>query len=288
MMDDKKIEALIRLLDDRNDEIFQHIESTLFSLGEKVIKPLEQAWENSLDTVLQERVENLIHKIQFNSVLKDLKLWKSNGSFDLLQGLLIINRYQYPDLDEQMVINQVEAIKREIWMQMIYKMNPVEKIRLVNNVFFNSLGFSGNIKRYHDPQNSYLSQVLETKKGNPILLASIYSIVAQKLDMPVYGVNLPRHFILAYTDDYTANAEENEILFYINPFNKGQIFGKHDVLSFIKQLNLNPDPLYFSPCTNIDIIMRVLRNLIFSYESTEIHEKAAELQQFILVLETNG
>lgn len=288
MMDDKKIEALIRLLDDRNDEIFQHIESTLFSLGEKVIKPLEQAWENSLDTVLQERVENLIHKIQFNSVLKDLKLWKSNGSFDLLQGLLIINRYQYPDLDEQMVINQVEAIKREIWMQMIYKMNPVEKIRLVNNVFFNSLGFSGNIKRYHDPQNSYLSQVLETKKGNPILLASIYSIVAQKLDMPVYGVNLPRHFILAYTDDYTANTEENEILFYINPFNKGQIFGKHDVLSFIKQLNLNPDPLYFSPCTNIDIIMRVLRNLIFSYESTEIHEKAAELQQFILVLETNG
>lgn len=287
MIDDKKIDAMIRLLDDHDEEVFQHIESSLFSLGEKIIEPLEQAWGNSFDALLQVRIENLIHKIQFDSVLKALELWKISGSFDLLQGLLIINRYQYPDLDEQKIINQLETIKREIWMQMIYEMNPVEKIRLINNVFFNSLGFSGNIKRYHDPQNSYLNQVLETKKGNPILLASIYSIITQRLDMPVYGVNLPRHFILAYTDNYTTNTEENEVLFYINPFNKGQIFGKHDVLSFIKQLNLRPDPHYFSPCTNIDIILRVTRNLIFSYESLNKQDKVAELQQFISVLEEN-
>src|SRR5690606_8867326 len=158
--------------------------------------PLERAWESSLDTLLQERIENILHKIQFNSVLNDLELWHTSGSFDLLQGLLIINRYQYPDIDEQKIINQIETIKREIWMQMVYMMNPMEKVRLMNNVFYNTFGFSGNTKNYHDPQNSYLSQVIESKKGNPILLACLYSILAQKLDMPIYGINLPRHFIL--------------------------------------------------------------------------------------------
>lgn len=285
MIESKKVDALIRLLDDRDEEIFQHIESTLFSFGEQVIEPLEQAWENSFDALLQERIENLIHKIQFSTVLKDLELWHLSGSFDLLQGLLIINRYQYPDVDEQKIINQIEAIKREVWMQMIYKMNPVEKVRLLNNTLFNTFGFSGNTKRYSDPQNSYLSQVLENKKGNPILLASIYSVIAQKLDIPIYGINLPRHFILAYTDNYNTNTKENEILFYINPFNKGQIFGKHDVISFLKQLNLPPDPMFFNPCTNIEIIVRVIRNLISSYEQSSMPEKVQELNKMISLLE---
>lgn len=286
MVDNKKVDALIRLLDDRDDEIFQHIESKLFSFGEQVIEPLEQAWESSFDDLLQERIENLIHKIQFNIVLKDLELWHISGSFDLLQGLLIINRYQYPDLDEQKIINQIEEIKREIWMQMIYKMNPVEKVRLVNTVLFTNFGFSGNTKRYHDPQNSYLSQVLETKKGNPILLASIYSIIAQKLDMSIYGINLPRHFILAYTDDYNTNTKENEVLFYINPFNKGQVFGKHDVLSFLKQLNLPADPAYFQPCTNVEIIARVIRNLIGSYELNAMDDKVQELNKMLNLIDS--
>jgi regulator of sirC expression with transglutaminase-like and TPR domain len=163
-------------------------------------------------------------------------------------------------------------------------MNPVEKVRLLNNVFFNTFGFEGNIKRYNDPQNHFLSQVLDSKKGSPILLASIYSIVAQKLDMPIYGINLPRHFILAYTDDYQTNTDENEILFYINPFNKGQIFGKHDVISFLKQLNLPPDPIFFTPCSNVDVITRVIRNLIASYEENSMHEKIQELNEMISLL----
>lgn len=278
MIENTEFNALIRLLDDRDDEVYQHIENKIFSYGEAAVAPLERAWEVSFDSLLQERIENLIHRIHFNAVLKSLELWHISGSFDLLQGLLIINRFQYPDIDEQKIINNLEDIKREVWMQMIYKMSSVEKVRLLNNVLFTTYGFSGNTKRYHDPQNSYISQVLESKKGNPILLACIYSIIAQKLDMPIYGVNLPKHFILAYTDDYNTNTEENEILFYINPFNRGQIFGKHDVITFLKQLNLPPDPEFFKPCTNVDIISRVIRNLIDSYEKGGNEDKVEELK----------
>lgn len=284
MIDHKEIESLIRLLDDPDVEVFTHVEDKLLSFGEVGIEPLEDAWENSFNGLLQERIENIIHKIQYNSVSKALELWHISGSFDLLQGLLIVNRYQYPAIDEQKIINQIESIKREIWMQMIYTMNAVEKVRLINNVLYSTFGFSGNTKNYHDPQNSYLSQVMESKKGNPILLASLYSILAQKFDMPIYGINLPKHFILAYIDDYQLKTAESNVLFYINAFNKGQIFGRHDVLAFLKQLKLPPDPQFFTPCTNSEIITRVIRNLIVSYQQNGANEKATELEKMIGLL----
>jgi len=79
---------------------------------------------------------------------------------------------------------------------------------------------------------------MEMKKGNQTALAIIYSVIAQKLDIPVYGINLPQHFILGYVDESAQPETENGVLFYINTFNKGFIFGKRDVDMFLKQLNL--------------------------------------------------
>lgn len=279
-----EIDSLIRLLDDPDVEIYRHVEGKLLELGGEVIPSLESAWEQSFDALQQERIENLVHKIQFNQLLIDLELWVMSGSFDLLQGLILINKYQYPDCDEQKIINDIELVKREIWLQMSYSMNPVDKIRLFNSIFYNAQGFSGNTKNYTDPQNSYIGQVLETRKGNPILLACIYSIVAQRLDIPVYGVNLPQHFILAYTDNYRTNDNENEVLFYINAFNRGQIFGKHDVISFLNQLKLPILPQFFLPCSNIDIIARVIRNLLNHYEKNSITNKVEELEKLLQIV----
>lgn len=287
-MKEKEVESLIKLLDDPDIEIAQHVEEKLLSYGNEVIEYLENAWAQSLDTVLQERIENLVHKIQFRNVKRGLELWYIGGAFDILQGMLLINKYQYPDLDEQKIINQIEDIKRDIWMQLLYEMSPVEKIKLINHVLYGIHGFSGNTSNHQDPQNSYLSQVLESRKGNQILLAVIYSIIAQKLDIPIYGVNLPQHFILAYIDDnpedtQNQNELENRILFYINAFNKGFIFGRKDVDSFLKQLKLKPLNHFYEPCTNVDIIQRVLRNLISSYKKLSALEKAAELEELLAI-----
>lgn len=279
MENSKEINALVKLLDDPDPEIYQHIESRLLEYGGEVIHFLEQTWEESLDTLLQERIENIVHKIQFNSVKEDLNLWYQSGAFDLLQGALVINRYQYPDLDEEKIILQIEEIKREIWLGLQYEMSSIEKIKLINHVFYNINGFSGNTKNHHDPQNSYISQVLESKKGNQISLAIIYSTIAQKLDIPVYGVNLPQHFILGYIDESKREEHEFGVLFYINAFNKGAIFGKHDVDQFLRQLNLDPQPGFYAPCSNVEILRRILRNLISAYENLGAPEKVAELKE---------
>ena len=285
MINTTEVNSLIRLLDDPDTEIFEHVHQKLLSYGTGAIEFLEQAWGEAFDPIQQERIANLVHEIQFGIVKNDLKLWHQSGAFDLLQGILIINRYQYPDLDEQKVINQLESIKRDIWIQMMNEASPKEQVKLFNHIFYNIHGFTGNTTSHQDPQNSYINQVLETKKGNQISLAIIYSIIAQKLDIPVYGVNLPQHFILAYVDETMQSEFENGILFYINAFNKGFIFGRRDVDMFLKQLNLNYDRQFYEPCSNIDIIKRVLRNLISAYEHASSSEKVNELTELLGILE---
>ncbi len=289
MINENEINSLIRLLDDADAEIYAHVEEKLVSIGTDVIPKLEEAWEHSLEPILQQRIENVIHKIQFEYTKQSLQTWAISGAFDLLQGILIINKYQYADLDEQKIINQIEAIKREVWLQLGYEMSPLEKVKILNYVFYQLQGFSGNTVNYQDPQNSYLNLVLESRKGNQISLAIIYSIVAQKLDIPIYGVNLPQHFILAYIDDneemLPGFEKDNGVLFYINPFNKGFIFGRKDVDYFLKQLNLESKNEYYHACSNIEICKRVLRNLIGSYEKLGYADKVSEVQSLLSVLE---
>ncbi|MBC7914380.1 MAG: hypothetical protein H7Y07_09685 [Pyrinomonadaceae bacterium] len=286
MINGKELESLIKLLDDPDAEVSEHVEAKLLSYGNEIIEYLESAWEQSFDALLQERIENLVHKIQYLSVKKELELWYHGGAFDLLQGVIIINKYQYPDMDPIKITNQIEEIKREIWLQMVYDMSAIEKVKIINHVLYSIYNFSGNTTNHQDPQNSYISQVLESKKGNQISLAIIYSVIAQKLDIPIYGVNLPQHFILAYIDEAKEYIPEEGVLFYINAFNKGFIFSRKDVDSFLKQLNLQPAKEYYEPCKNEDIIRRILRNLVSAYTKSGYDDKVKEVEELLAVVET--
>ena len=284
MQNEKEIIAIIKLLDDPDEQIFELIEDKILSFGSEIIENLETAWAQSFDALLQKRIENLVHKLQFNNVKQDLALWHTSGNFDLLRGILIINKYQYPDLDEQKIINQIEAIKRDVWLQLINECSPAETVKIFNNVFYNSYHFSGNTLNHQDPQNSYISQVLESKKGNQISLSIIYSIVAQKLDIPIYGINLPQHFVLGYVNEEKKEDTDTPILFYINSFNKGYMFGKRDIDQFLFQLNIAPSIHFYQPCPNAEIIKRVLRNLISSYQKAGLNYKANEVSELLDLL----
>ncbi len=280
-MNEKEIKALIYLLDDPDREIFQEIEHKLITCGPEVIPLLEHSWESSFDALSQGRIENIIHRIQYDQVKNDLQLWKLNNSEDLLEGLLIINRYQYPNLHEEQVYYQLAELRRNAWYHLMYDMSPVEKVKLLNNILFREFGLSGNTSNYHDPQNSFIHKVLETKKGNPISLACIYALVAQKLDIPIYGVNLPKHFVLAYVD----GENQDKVQFYINVFNRGQIMREEDIYAFLRQLNLPLSDNYTLPCDNIAIIKRVLRNLIAAYEHVDNAEKKLEVETLLTLIE---
>ncbi len=279
-VNEKEIKALIYLLDDPDTDIFREIEHKLITCGPEVIPLLESSWESSFDPLSQSRIENIVHKIQFDQVKNDLQLWKLNNAEDLLEGLLIINRYQYPNLNDEQVYVQLAELRRNAWYHLMYDMSPVEKVKLLNNIIFREFGLSGNTTNYHDPQNSFIHKVLESKKGNPISLACIYALVAQKLDIPIFGVNLPKHFVLAYAD----GDNQDKVLFYINVFNRGQIMREEDIFAFLRQLNLPLSDEYTLPCDNLAIIRRVLRNLIAAYDHVDNAEKKLEVELMLQLI----
>ncbi|HCU46135.1 MULTISPECIES: transglutaminase-like domain-containing protein [Sphingobacterium] len=274
-MDEKELQALVHLLDDPDQLIAEEIENKLLSLGPDIIPSLEEYWESAFDPYIQERLEKIIHAIQFDQTKSELLVWKMSNSFNLLEGLLIINSYQYPSYNNNLIRITIEELKREIWMELRYEMTPYEKVSLINYILFEKFGLSGNTNDYHNPQNSFIGRVLESKKGNPLTLSCIYSIIAQKLDIPIFGINLPKHFILSYLAE---NQTEDHLLFYINAFNKGQVMQKADVISFLKQLNLPLSKEFMMPCDNVMILKRVLRNLITAYEHNESVSKKQEVE----------
>jgi regulator of sirC expression with transglutaminase-like and TPR domain len=272
-MNQKEIKALISLLDDEDYDVAAHVEQKIISLGEEVIPFLEEEWEENLNPEVQKKIEDLIHNLQYEALLGKLVRWKEEGAQDLLEGMWLINTYQYPDIDIGQIVKNIEQIYYEAWVNVRTDMHPFDQVKALNHVLFKTYRFSANTKNFHSPANSMLNVVLESKKGNPLTLCVIYMIIAQKLDLPVHGVNLPNLFILTYKTE--------ALQFYINVYNRGLILSKGDIDNYIMQLNLNPIDLFYEPCSNLDIVQRALRNLVMSFEKMDDPEKAAEVSRLL-------
>ena len=275
-MRNSEIEALVSLLDDEDQEILRHVEQKIMALGSVTIPFLESEWERSFNSNVQERIEDLIHDLQFTELKKKLTTWKEKESDNLLKGMYLIATYQYPDWKYEKLEKEIEKIYYEIWLSHRTYASPHDQIRNINNVLFDKFNFIPNTQNFHSPANSMLNMVLESKKGNPISLCTIYILLAQKLKMPIYGVNLPNLFIMTY--------KSTETQFYINAFNRGVIFPKDEITNYLEQLKIKPNKLFYEPCTNLDILQRVLRNLAISFEKLGEIDKMQEIEMLLEVL----
>ncbi len=282
----REVNALINLLDDPDERIFSTIKGKILDLGEKAIPVLEDAWESSINILLQTRIENIIHRIQFDKTLDSLVEWKQKESPDLLEGAILIARYQYPELNETKITESLRQLHQDVWLELNDQLTALEKIRVINHIFFTVHRFIGNTENYTAPENSYINKVLEAKKGNPLSLAIIYLTLCQRLKLPVYGVNLPQHFVMVYIDEpvFPSENKEDNILFYVNPFSKGAIFSRREIDIFLNQLSIDPQKYFYLPCSNVEIVKRLIRNLITSYTNLDDRNKIADMKEMLKTL----
>lgn len=279
-MQESELKALVSLLDDDDKQISSHVEEKILSLGKQAIPFLEQEWESNLNPHVQGRIEELIHTLQYELLKERLKEWYLSPDQDLLTGMWILATYQYPDLELEKLRQELEQIYYDTWLEFRPDLYPYDQVKVINSVLFNKLKFGANTKNFHSPGNSMINIVLESRKGNPITLCVIYMLVAQKLKLPVSGVNLPNLFILTYKDD--------KHQFYINAFNRGLIFSKQDIENYINELHLVPQTSFYEPCNSLEIIRRALRNLVMSFEKIGEHAKAEEVKLLLIEISDGG
>jgi regulator of sirC expression with transglutaminase-like and TPR domain len=269
-MKKKEIKALVSLLDDDDHTIVTQIEEKIISMGNKIIPQLESEWESSFNPTVQRKLEDLIHTLQFDQLKMRLIEWKEKGAKDLLKGMWLVATYQYPDIEYKTLKAEIEQIYQEACRAFRDDIHPYDQVKILNGILYSDYKFRANTKNFHSPANSMINVVLDTKKGNPISLCVIYMLIAHKLKMPVYGVNLPNLFVCTY--------KTQELQFYINAFNRGLLFSRSDLENYITNLQISPLDIFYEPCTHLDIIKRVLRNLVVSYEKLGDHYKVDEIK----------
>ncbi len=285
MSNEREINALIKLLDDNDQEVFRHVHDKLMSYGIDVVPTLEEAWTADLNTTTHERLEEIIHQIQFDALVKEWKLWLSKESPDLLTGAFLIAKYFYPDAQIDDVRIRLQKIRQSIWLELNYNQTPLEQIQIFNQVFYHYQNFKGQ-QISSDYFDYCINHVLENKRGCAVSVGIVYQILANDLNLPVYGVTLMRHYILAFCKKniFDFNTElylEREVMFYINPINKGSIFSRSEIKDYIDKMKIDQHDEYFVPSDNLSILKEQLRYLIEIAEEKKETERADELQYLL-------
>ncbi len=277
------MEALIALLSDIDDDIFQHVKAEIKAHYLQAIPYLETAVAQTQNSLLQERAQKLLKKLYTKRTLYELNVWKEGKTQNLIEASLILSRFLYPKLNEQKLKNQIEELVKDAWLEMSEEFTDLEKIHILNHVFFKIYRFNNDRKNWFLPQNNELNHLLNNRSGNAVILSILYLEVAQKLNLPVFPINLPENFILSYLNPKELK-QSGEALFYINPINGGNIFNKSEIDDFLKNNHLPQERYYYEPCDNATVIKRLIVEYIASYESSGDTEKSKNFKKFLKAL----
>ncbi|QNA42637.1 transglutaminase family protein [Lacibacter sediminis] len=286
----KEIAALLHLIDDPDDEVYSQVSEKIISLGKEIIPNLEHLWETTADEYTQERIEMLIHSLHFRDLQMDLKAWANDKEHDLFTGALLISRYQYPDLNLLTYYQELEKMRRNVWLELNSFLTSLEKVNVLNNILFNYYKIKGTEINYSHPDDFLVHKLVEAKKGNAIPIGILILSMASLLDINLYMINIPRQFILAYFDDDPENNTGTEfppehIQFYMDGAS-GQIFSHKDVETYFKRISVPPTPSYFKALNNKRIIQRMLEeyakcfdNEKNAYKKNDLLSLAAQLNE---------
>jgi len=258
----KEITALLHLIDDPDDEVYTTVSEKIISLGKEIIPNLEHLWETTPDETIQERIEMLIHGLHFRDLQVDLQAWSTDKEHDLFTGALLVSRYQYPDLNLATHYQELEKIRRNIWLELNSFLTSLEKINVLNNILFNYYKIKGTEINYSQPDDFLIHKLVESKKGNAISMGILMITIANLLDINMHMINIPRQFIMAYFDDDPDIVQEGDfppaqIQFYLDGAS-GQIFSHKDVETYFKRIGVAPSASYFKPLSNKRIIQLML------------------------------
>jgi len=206
-------------------------------------------------------------------------LVREDEGFPLLEATVAVAMDEYPELDVQQVLAQVDQLLARLQRRLAPDAGTMQRLRLLNQFFFRELAFGGNVNHYYDPDNSHLNMVLQRRKGIPITLAVLWLELAQGLGLKAHGINFPGHFMLK------VELPQGQVV--IDPFTGGSL-SQEDLSERLEPYKRRhglvdefdvPVGLYLQSASPRDILARVLRNL------KEIHRSQQDWARLLRVLE---
>lgn len=281
MQQTKEITALFTLIDDPDDEVYQTIADKIVSFGKGIIPNLENLWENTPNAEVQEKIEMLIHRLHYNDLTNDFIEWNKNPYHDLLLGALLVAKFQYPDLHTTPVLQDIEKIRRNVWLELNSYLTPLEQANVLSSIIYNYYNLKGIEISYNHPDDFFLHKVIESKRGNTITNSIIYQVLCTQLEINAKIINIPRQMVIAFFhSDYDVNSykghPQEKIHFYVDSLT-GQAYSHADIENYFKKISVPPVASYFKPMSNQQIIQVLLQEVAKCFTLPSNQYKQAEL-----------
>ena len=288
MQQNKEISALLTLIDDPDDEVFDTVAEKLLNYGKEIIPNLEHLWEVTEDQSIQERIETLIHRVHFQDLQHDFLEWSRSRHPELLRGAILVARYQFPDLNVPAILSQFDQVRRNVWLELNNYLTALEQVNVFNSILYNYYKLQGHELTEREPKHFFINQVLESKQGNAYSIGVLYLALCELLDIPIFAIDLPRQFVLAYVDTlhhfYSPDDEGvQQIQFYVDPIN-GMVYTQKDVDTYLLKINAHDRDQYFTPLLSKRVIYKMLEELSLCYRYGREETKADEIQQLMRLL----
>ncbi len=278
-MGNSDLKTLLNALNDKNKSVIEDAERQLSKLSTTVIPQLEDVWLATPDKAVQQRLENIITNIKFREVKKQLVDWGKTQNPNLIEGAILVNKSHNPDINIKQIKKTIENIKEDISPEIEEHENPLEKIKALNNFFYNVYNFQVTPPEETPLWACDIETVLSQKQGNYLIICTLYAAIAQDLGLPVTGIKLPQSILLCYH-----NPENKEVLFYINPVEKGKISSRQELEDLIRSKNIDNKKQYYLPTSNTKIIKRLVRYKIQVFQHKKLNRfipKFNDLYQII-------
>ena len=209
-------------------------------------------------------------------------LVQDDAHIPLFEAALCIAQDDEHLLDLNACLTDIDKFAVRLKRRLHADIAPIPKLRLLNNFFYQELGFSGNFNDYYNPDNSYLHKVLSTRRGIPISLAVIYMELAQQVGLDVKGISFPGHFLMKLS------IKTGDII--LDPFN-GASLSREEIEErlepyFVNGRNPDDPPLasYLANATERSILVRMLRNLKAVYAEQPHWKEFLSVQQKLVIL----
>lgn len=281
MQETKEMNALFTLIDDPDEEVYSTVSEKIVAFGKNIIPNLEHLWETTLSEDVQERIEMIIHHLHFTDLSNDFVEWRDSAYHDLLFGALLVSKYQYPELHTTPVLQDIEKIRRNVWLELNNFLTPLEQANVLSSIVYNYYKLKGVEVNYEQPDDFFIHKVLESKKGNALTNGIIYQVMCDLLDINAKIINIPKQCIIAfYHSDYDAATHighpQDKIHFYVDA-TTGQAFSHKDVENYFTRLSVPPSPAYFKPQSNKKIIQILLKEVSKCFNTPSKDYKMKEL-----------
>jgi regulator of sirC expression with transglutaminase-like and TPR domain len=268
--------ALLKLLADEDDTVLRLLGEKLTNMGPEGRGFLEAVASGA--TVQARRgAQRILRTIHEQEVLEAFARFCATAghSTDLEAGCWLLARTRYPELNQPAYEVRLDEMARELRERLTGRETPRATVEVCNRHLFQTLGFRGNKQDYYDPDNSYLNRVLDRRLGIPISLGALYLALARRLRLPLYGVNLPGHFVLVW--------RSHAARFFVDPFNEGRLLTEADCRAYCTQMGVEFGPETISITSSRRILLRMCNNLRAIYATSD-EARANQMDRFIALL----